>query len=81
VAVDEHVLYGEAVGIMAKLSRDNPGVYIALATKTQTGPVDPADPEFKRAELNGKLGIFSLCVQAPAKSGFGNLPDDGLVNR
>jgi biopolymer transport protein ExbD len=68
VAVDEHVTYGEAVDIMAKLSRDNPGVTIALATKTQTGPVDPADPEFQEAKLKGKLGIFYLCVQAPAKS-------------
>jgi biopolymer transport protein ExbD len=82
VTVDEHVLYGEAVGVMAKLSRDNPGVYIALATKTQTGPVDPADPEFKKAELNGKLGIFSLCVQAPGKSGFRQIaPGGSLVER
>jgi biopolymer transport protein ExbD len=48
VAVDAHVLYGEAVSIVTKLSRDNPGAYIALATKTQTGPVDPADFELRR---------------------------------
>jgi biopolymer transport protein ExbD len=70
VSADEHVSYGEVVDIISKLSRDNPDVYIALATKAQTGAVDPADPEFRKAQLNPNLGIYCLCVQAPVKSDF-----------
>jgi hypothetical protein len=57
----------EVVDIVSKFSRDNPGLYIALATKAQTGAVDPADPEFRKAQLNPNLGIYSLCVQSPEK--------------
>ncbi|MGA3225019.1 MAG: hypothetical protein ABSC65_14725 [Acidobacteriaceae bacterium] len=67
LAADEHVSYGEVVDIVSKFSRDNPGLYIALATKAQTGAVDPADPEFRKAQLNPNLGIYSLCVQSPEK--------------
>jgi biopolymer transport protein ExbD len=75
VAADEHVHYGEVIALLSKLCQDNPDTYIALTTKTQTGPVDPADPEFRKAQLNPKLGIYSLCVyvpgiNAPARSTF-----------
>jgi biopolymer transport protein ExbD len=62
VEADEHVPYGEVVEILSKLRRDNPDVYLALATKAQTGTIDPADPEFQKAQLNPNLGIYSLCV-------------------
>jgi biopolymer transport protein ExbD len=68
VAADEHVRYGEVVALLSKLSQDNPGTYIALTTKMQTGPVDPADPEFRKAQLNPKLGIYSLCVYVPGSN-------------
>jgi biopolymer transport protein ExbD len=65
VAADEHVHYGEVIALLSKLRQDNPGTYIALTTKTQTGPVDPADPGFRKAQLNPKLGIYRLCVYVP----------------
>jgi hypothetical protein len=65
VAVDEHVLYGEAVGVMAKLSRDNPGVYIALATKTQTGPSIPQTPNLRRQSLMENLGFSAYVFRLP----------------
>jgi biopolymer transport protein ExbD len=75
VEAGEHVSYGEVVAILMKLLRDTPDVHIALATKAQTGAVDPSDPEFRKAQLNPNLGIYSLCVhvydaQVPAGTAF-----------
>jgi biopolymer transport protein ExbD len=63
VAADERVRYGDVVALLAKLRQDDPDAYIAIVTKRQTGPIDPVDPEFRRAQLNPKLGIYSLCIQ------------------
>jgi biopolymer transport protein ExbD len=65
VAADERLHYGEVIALLSKLSQDNPGTYMALTTRKQTGPVDPSDPEFRQAQLNPKLGIYSLCVHVP----------------
>jgi biopolymer transport protein ExbD len=64
VAADERVSYGEVVALLSKLDRDNPDTYIALTTKMQTGPIDPADPKFRDAQLNPKLGIYNLCISS-----------------
>jgi biopolymer transport protein ExbD len=62
LAADERVSYGEVVSVISKLKLDNPEAYVALATKSQVGPVDPADGDFRKAQLNPKLGIYRLCV-------------------
>jgi biopolymer transport protein ExbD len=63
VAADERVSYGEVVAIISKLTEDSPDLHVALVTKAQIGPVDPSDIEFRRSQLNPKLGIYNLCVQ------------------
>jgi biopolymer transport protein ExbD len=62
LAADERVSYGEVVSVISKLKLDNPEAYVALATKSQVGPVDPADGEFRKAQMTPKLGIYRLCV-------------------
>jgi len=65
IAADEHVSYGEVLSVISTLKQDTPDLHIALATKAQTGPVDPTDIEFTKTQLNAKLGISMLCVRLP----------------
>jgi 3-deoxy-D-manno-octulosonic-acid transferase len=67
IAADEHLSYGEVVSLISKLRHDTPDVYIVLATKAQTGPVDPADNEFSKAQANHQLGVHELCVDRPVE--------------
>jgi biopolymer transport protein ExbD len=62
LAADERVSYGEVVSMISKLKLDNPKAYVALVTKSQVGPVDPSDSEFRKAQMNPGLGIYTLCV-------------------
>jgi biopolymer transport protein ExbD len=62
LAADERVSYGEVISVISKLKLDNPDAYVALATKSQVGTVDPADGDFRKAQMNPKLGIYRLCV-------------------
>ena len=50
IAACEHLSYGGVAFLISKLRHDTPDVYIVLATKAQTGPVDPADNEFSKAQ-------------------------------
>ena len=67
IAADEHLVYGEVVSLMSKLHHDTPDVHIVLATKAQTGPVDPADNEYSKAQAQHPLGIHELCVDRPVE--------------
>ncbi len=63
VAADERVSYGEVVSVISKLMLDNPEAYVAVVTKSQVGAVDPSRGEFRKDEMNPKLGIVNLCVR------------------
>ncbi len=41
IAADERVSYGEVVTLIENLHQDTPDLIIGIATKSQTGPVDP----------------------------------------
>jgi hypothetical protein len=45
-----------------KSVRTTPDVNIAIATKAQTGPLNPADVEFSKAQPKHEPGIYRLCV-------------------
>ena len=45
IAADGRVTYGEVVSLLSKLQMDTPGLIIAVATASQTGPVEPAEIE------------------------------------
>ena len=77
IAADEHLSYGEVVSLISKLRHDTPDVYIVLATKAQTGPVDPADSEFSKAQAKHQLGVHELCVDGRSKAG----PLEGSASR
>jgi biopolymer transport protein ExbD len=62
IAADEHVSYGEVVSIISKLKRDTPQLYIALATKRQTGPVDPVQIDAMSKHEAALVGVGGLCL-------------------
>jgi hypothetical protein len=67
--MDEHLSYGEFVSLISKLRHDTPDVYIVIATKVQTGPVDPAGNEFSKAQANHQLRVHDLCVYSRVEGG------------
>ena len=74
IAADEHLAYGDVVSFISKLHRDTPDVYIVLATKSQTGPVDPTDDKYSRAQAQHPLGIHELCVDRPVEGDASGKP-------
>jgi biopolymer transport protein ExbD len=65
VAVDEHVLYGEAVGVMAKLSRDNPAFTLHSQRKRKLVPSIPQTPNLRRQSLMENLGFSAYVFRLP----------------
>jgi biopolymer transport protein ExbD len=67
LAADEHVSYGEVASIASDLMNDTPNLHLAIATKSQAGPVEPAeiDKLVQRdpyAFIHEHLGVWELCV-------------------
>ena len=79
IAADDHLAYGEVVSLISKLHHDTPDAYIVLATKAQTGPVDPADNEYSRAQAQRPLGIHELCVDRPVERDASGTPSQPLA--
>ncbi len=61
VAADERVTYGGVVDVISKLKSDTPDLHIAIATKSQIGPVDPLEIE----HMGGRRADGSLMGVMP----------------
>ena len=67
IGADERLSYGNVVDLMNKLQKDTPGLRIALATRQQIGPVDPAQIEaLNAAHHTNYLRPIPPCLPASA---------------
>lgn len=62
IAADQQVSYGDVIAILSKLQKDVPDLHLAVATRTQTSPVDPVEVRRNGGKhANGvPFGVFSV---------------------